>query len=50
MFFPAVCYLHDLKSIFLGKRALAQKAEADFFVLLRECGVTQQGAIWKEVC
>lgn len=31
------------------KRALAQKAEADFFVLLRESGVTQQGAIWKEV-
>lgn len=43
-------YLHDLKSVYSGKRALAQKAEADFFVLLRESGVTQQGAIWKEVC
>ena len=38
-----------LKSVFLGKRALAQKAEAEFFVLLRESGVAQQGAAWKEV-
>ena len=34
---------------FLGKRALAQKAEADFFALLRERGIAQAGAIWKEV-
>jgi hypothetical protein len=43
-----VC-LNDQKSGFLGKRALAQKAEADFFALLRECGIAQQGAAWKEV-
>ena len=42
-------YLHKLKSFSLGKRALAQKAEADFFILLKESGVAQQGAAWKEV-
>ena len=31
------------------KRALAQKAEADFFALLRECGIAQDGAVWKDV-
>lgn len=30
------------------KRALAQKAEADFFALLRESGIAQDGAVWKE--
>ncbi|KAI9513344.1 Hsp90 protein-domain-containing protein [Russula earlei] len=30
------------------KRALAQKAEADFFALLRESGIAQDGAFWKE--
>jgi len=42
------CVCLDLKSFCLGKRALAQKAEADFFALLRESGVAQQGAAWKE--
>ena len=31
------------------KRAAAQKAEADFFVLLKESGIAKPGAIWKEV-
>ena len=30
------------------KRALAQKAETDFFALLRESGIAQDGAVWKE--
>jgi len=34
--------------ILSGKRELAQKAEADFFALLRESGIAQDGAIWKE--
>jgi len=43
-------YIQSLISwIFSGKRALAQKAEADFFALLRESGIAQGGAIWKEV-
>ncbi|KAH9049729.1 Hsp90 protein-domain-containing protein [Lactarius hengduanensis] len=37
-----------LKELGEKKRALAQKAEADFFTLLRESGVAQQGAAWKE--
>ncbi|KAH9045350.1 Hsp90 protein-domain-containing protein [Lactarius pseudohatsudake] len=37
-----------LKELGERKRALAQKAEADFFTLLRESGVAQQGAAWKE--
>jgi hypothetical protein len=40
--------LHDLNSPILEKRVLAQKAEADFFTLLRETGIAQEGAIWKE--
>lgn len=32
----------------LEKRALAQKAEADFFALLRESGFAQDGAVWTE--
>ncbi len=32
------------------KRAAAQKAEADFFALLRESGLVKPGAVWKEVC
>ena len=31
------------------KRAAAQKAEADFFALLKESGLAKQGAVWKEV-
>ncbi|KAI0254742.1 Hsp90 protein-domain-containing protein [Lactifluus subvellereus] len=31
------------------KRTLAEKAEADFFTLLRGSGVAQEGAVWKEV-
>ena len=46
-FLWCVC-LYDLTLFFLGKRTLAQKAEADFFALLRDCGVAQQGAVWKE--
>ncbi|KAI0268205.1 Hsp90 protein-domain-containing protein [Gloeopeniophorella convolvens] len=38
-----------LKELGEKKRALAQKAEADFFSLLREGGIAQEGAIWKEV-
>jgi len=32
----------------LEKRALVQKAEADFFALLRESGFAQDGAVWTE--
>lgn len=32
------------------KRAAAQKAEADFFALLKESGIAKPGAIWKDVC
>ena len=32
----------------LEKRALAQKAEADFFALLGESGIAQDGAVWTE--
>lgn len=31
------------------KRSLAQKAEADFFTLLRESGIAQDSAVWKDV-
>ena len=31
------------------KRAAAQKAETDFFALLKESGIAQPGAVWKEV-
>ena len=31
------------------KEAAAQKAEADFFALLKESGIAQPGAVWKEV-
>jgi transcription elongation regulator 1 len=43
-----ILYTVPPKLDFPGKRALAQKAEADFFVLLRESGIAQEGAIWKE--
>ncbi len=33
----------------LEKRAAAQKAEADFFALLKESGLATPGAVWKEV-
>jgi hypothetical protein len=44
------CYIvySSSSARFLGKRALAQKAEAEFFALLRESGIAQEGAIWKE--
>ena len=38
-----------LKVSFAEKRAAAQKAEADFFALLRESGLAKPGAVWKEV-
>jgi transcription elongation regulator 1 len=38
-----------LKELGERKRALAQKAEADFFALLRESGIAKDGAVWKEV-
>lgn len=31
------------------KRAAAQKAEADFFALLKESGIATPGAVWKDV-
>ena len=34
---------------FTEKRAAAQKAEADFFALLKESGLAKPGAVWKEV-
>lgn len=34
---------------FVEKRAAAQKAEADFFALLRESGLAKPRAVWKEV-
>ena len=43
-----LCGVHEL-DFFPGKRALAQKAEADFFTLLRESGIAKEGAIWNEV-
>ena len=33
----------------LEKRAAAQKAEADFFALIKESGIGKPGAVWKEV-
>ncbi|KAH8105966.1 hypothetical protein BXZ70DRAFT_998118 [Cristinia sonorae] len=38
-----------LKELGEKKRAAAQKAEADFFALLKESGVAKAGAVWKEV-
>ncbi|KZT72468.1 HSP90-domain-containing protein [Daedalea quercina L-15889] len=38
-----------LKELGEKKRAAAQKAEADFFALLKESGVARPGAVWKEV-
>ncbi|KAH9977725.1 Hsp90 protein-domain-containing protein [Lactifluus volemus] len=38
-----------LKELGEKKRVLAQKAEEDFFALLRESGIPQEGAVWKEV-
>ncbi|KAH9918202.1 uncharacterized protein BXZ73DRAFT_53056 [Epithele typhae] len=38
-----------LKELGERKRAAAQKAEADFFALLRESGLAKPGAVWKEV-
>ncbi|PSS05370.1 hypothetical protein PHLCEN_2v3859 [Hermanssonia centrifuga] len=37
-----------LKELGEKKRAAAQKAEADFFALLKESGVAKPGAVWKE--
>ena len=42
-----ILYAAPHKQDFPGKRRLAQKAEVDFFALLRESGIAQ-GAIWKE--
>jgi len=33
----------------LEKRATAEKAESDFFSLLRESGLAQSGLSWKDV-
>ncbi|KAH9938277.1 uncharacterized protein B0H18DRAFT_966380 [Fomitopsis serialis] len=38
-----------LKELGEKKRAAAQKAEADFFALLKESGIAKPGAIWTEV-
>ena len=44
-------YIADYHSsmIKLEKRAAAQKAEIDFFALLKESGIARPGAVWKEV-
>lgn len=39
-------YIEDVS---LEKRAAAQKAEADFFALLKESGIATVGAVWKDV-
>lgn len=39
-------YIEDVS---LEKRAAAQKAEADFFALLKESGIATEGAVWKDV-
>lgn len=36
-------------TVFAEKRAAAQKAEADFFSLLKESGIAKSGAVWKDV-
>ncbi|THH19791.1 hypothetical protein EW146_g1461 [Bondarzewia mesenterica] len=38
-----------LKDLGEKKRAAAKKAEADFFILLRESGVANAGSVWKDV-
>ncbi|KAF7793686.1 hypothetical protein EIP86_004801 [Pleurotus ostreatoroseus] len=38
-----------LKELGEKKRAAAQKAEADFFALIKESGIGKPGAVWKEV-
>ncbi|CCL99417.1 uncharacterized protein FIBRA_01435 [Fibroporia radiculosa] len=38
-----------LKELGEKKRAAAQKAEVDFFVLLKESNIAKPGAVWKEV-
>ncbi|KAI0796793.1 hypothetical protein C8Q75DRAFT_710216 [Abortiporus biennis] len=38
-----------LKELGEQKRAAAEKAEADFFSLLKESGIAKPGAVWKEV-
>ncbi|KAI0698538.1 hypothetical protein C8T65DRAFT_581745 [Cerioporus squamosus] len=38
-----------LKELGEKKRAAAQKAEADFFALLKESGLAKPGAVWKEI-
>ncbi|KIP08319.1 hypothetical protein PHLGIDRAFT_18947 [Phlebiopsis gigantea 11061_1 CR5-6] len=38
-----------LKELGEKKRAAAQKAEAEFFALLKESGIATSGAVWKDV-
>ncbi|KAI0770832.1 hypothetical protein BC629DRAFT_1595770 [Irpex lacteus] len=38
-----------LKELGEKKRAAAQKAELDFFALLKESGIAKPGAVWKDV-
>ncbi|KAI0092715.1 hypothetical protein BDY19DRAFT_990412 [Irpex rosettiformis] len=38
-----------LKELGEKKRAAAQKAEVDFFALLKESGIAKAGAVWKDV-
>ncbi|OCH90979.1 hypothetical protein OBBRIDRAFT_729724 [Obba rivulosa] len=42
-------FREHLKELGEKKRAAAQKAEADFFALLRESGIVKTGAVWKDV-
>ncbi|KAH0839764.1 Hsp90 protein-domain-containing protein [Lanmaoa asiatica] len=38
-----------LKELGEKKRAAAEKAEADFFILLRECGIVKSDSVWKDI-
>jgi len=44
-----VIYPFNVTFVMAEKRAAAQKAEADFFALLKESGIVQSDAAWKDV-
>jgi hypothetical protein len=41
--------IYGLANSFAGKRAAAQKAESDFFALLRENKLSAPDLLWKDV-
>jgi heat shock protein 90kDa beta len=45
----ALSYVKIVDALYSEKRVAAEQAEADFFVLLRECGVVKQDSSWKDV-